>query len=70
KNQLRIIRNSIYALHGYSFKSEDLKTFFEINGESWYPAYNERVKNGFSEKALSNIEKKNIEIILEEEKKR
>ncbi len=70
KNQLRIIRNAIYALHGYSFKSEDLRLFFKTNGENWYPAYQERVKNGFSENSLSDVEKKNIELILEEENKR
>lgn len=67
KEQLRIIRNTIYALHGYQFKSEDLKRFFELVGKNWYPPYSERIKNGFSESDLSEIEKENINIILNEE---
>ena len=70
KDQLRIIRNAIYALHGYQFKSEDLKNLFIVVGEEWYPSYNERIKTGFSEESLSEIEKENIRIILEEENKR
>jgi len=32
--ELRILRNSIYAAHGYLFKSQDLQKYFE--GQSWY----------------------------------
>ena len=45
KPQLRIIRNTIYALHGYNFKSEDLKQLFNDWGKNWYPKYD--VKEGF-----------------------
>lgn len=70
KAQLRIIRNTIYDLHGYQFKSEDLRKLFIVVGKDWYPSYTERIKTGFSEEALSEIEKENIKIILEEENKR
>lgn len=70
KAQLRIIRNTIYALHGYQFKSEDLKNLFIVVGKDWNPTYHERIKSGFSEESLSEIEKENIRIILEEENKR
>ena len=70
KAQLRIIRNTIYALHGYQFKSEDLKNLFIVVGKDWNPTYTERIKSGFSEESLSEIEKENIRIILEEENKR
>lgn len=32
KNQLRLVRNAIYAFHGYEFKSADLKDYFESVG--------------------------------------
>ncbi len=70
KDQLRIIRNAIYALHGYQFKSEDLRNFFTLVGNDWYPSYTERIKSVFSENSLSEIEKENIKIILQEENKR
>lgn len=53
---LRLMRNAIFARHGYKFKSDDLTEYF--NNFSWYnPLYrdvNDR---------LSNIEKKNIDFI-------
>lgn len=70
KAQLRIIRNTIFALHGYQFKSEDLRNLFIVVGKDWYPSYTERIKTVFSEESLSEIEKENIRIILEEENKR
>ncbi len=42
KDQLRILRNAVYALHGYPFKSKDLSSFFAR--KSWYkrnPDYND-----------------------------
>lgn len=68
KPQLRIIRNTIYALHGYNFKSEDLKQLFNDWGKNWYPKY--EVNPNFSEADLSEIEKYNVKLILEEENKR
>ena len=53
---LRILRNSIYARHGYIFKSEELKAFF-----SQYDWYHPTSTNVSSE--LSKIEKKNVEFI-------
>lgn len=66
--QLRILRNTIYALHGYNFKSEDLKKFFTEWGQYWNPEY--KVNPNFSEDDLSEIEKYNINLILAEEKRR
>ncbi len=70
KDQLRIVRNAIYAIHGYSFKSKDLQDFFNYRGTEWRPSYQERINKGFSESEMTDIEKKNIEIILAEEKRR
>ena len=56
KAELRILRNAIFAAHGYMFKSDDLRAYFaEFD---WYnPAYKD-----VSAK-LSSIEKKNIATI-------
>lgn len=68
KPQLRILRNTIYALHGYAFKSQDLKELFETWGKYWYPNY--EINPSFSESEFTENEKYNIEFILKEEKKR
>ena len=68
KPQLRLLRNTIYALHGYDFKSDDLRQLFGRWGQSWYPPYT--VKPDFSEEELSEIEKYNIRLILQEEARR
>lgn len=65
KPQLRIMRNTIYALHGYDFKSKDLKELFNDWGKNWYPKYT--VNPDFSEDDLTEIEKYNIELLLKEE---
>jgi hypothetical protein len=55
--QLKIMRNEIFARHGYIFKTDDMKRYF--NGQAWYnPRYN-NVDN-----FLSSIEKKNIALIM------
>ncbi len=50
KEQLRYLRNLVYAKHGYIFKSEDLKNYFE--NFSWY-----RPNPKFSEDDFSREEK-------------
>jgi len=62
KEDLRLMRNEIYARHGYIFKSPDLKEYF-----SKYDWYKPRYEN--VEGQLSDIEKYNIELIKREEKK-
>ena len=57
---LRILRNAIFAKHGYIFKSDDLKKFF-----SQFDWYNPRFENVDSE--LSTIEKNNISFIKQKE---
>ena len=50
---LKVMRNEIFARHGYIFKSQDLADYFEQ--QSWYvPKYNEVTG------LLSSVEKKNI----------
>jgi hypothetical protein len=56
KANLRILRNSIYARHGYIFKSDDLKQYF-----SKFPWYRPTSSDVSSQ--LSSIEKKNVDFI-------
>ncbi len=64
-NQLyvRVLRNEIFARHGKTFKSEDLKWIFK--DISWY-----KPDPDFSYDMLNKIEKKNLEFIIEYEKKK
>ena len=56
KSNLRLLRNEIYARHGYIFNSKDLKDYF--SSQNWYQA-----RYGDVSSMLSNIELKNIELI-------
>jgi hypothetical protein len=61
KDELKIMRNEIFARHGYIFKTDDLKSYF--GKQSWYTPQRVNVDN-----LLSNIEKKNIATIKSAEK--
>ena len=54
--QLRLLRNEIFARHGFIFKSEDLDSYFRTF--NWYTP-----NNNYSNSILSKTEKNNIEII-------
>lgn len=61
KYDLKIMRNEIFARHGYIFQTDDLKEYF--TRQSWYsPGYND--VSSF----LTDIEKSNIELIKHYEK--
>lgn len=53
---LKIMRNEIYARHGYIFKTEEMKSYFSY--EKWYVPKYEKVDD-----MLTDVEKKNIELI-------
>jgi hypothetical protein len=56
KYQLKIMRNEIFARHGYIFQSSDLRNYF--NKQAWYsPRYNDVTS------MLSDIEKSNVNLI-------
>ncbi len=57
KGDIFILRNSIYARHGYSFKNQQLRTYFDR--EPWYVPVSVNVDND-----LTAIEKKNVEMLL------
>jgi hypothetical protein len=61
KPMLRIMRNEIYARHGYNFASADLKNYF--SKQKWYKP----VKSN-SEVKLSEVEQYNVDIIKMMEK--
>lgn len=61
KGDLTIIRNCIYARHGYSFKNRPLRVFFDA--QPWYIPVHSNIKNDFTE-----IEKQNIQLLLKYEK--
>lgn len=65
KAQLRILRNLIYAGHGHIFDSKDLNDWLSEYADYWYSP----VKK-ISDSELNDIELKNIQTILAEEKKR
>lgn len=62
--QLRIVRNAFYAVHNYKFKSKDLEDYFSSSIDNYRPQYNNVDTN------LTNIQKKAIQIITQEERKR
>lgn len=61
KGDLLIIRNTIYARHGYSFKNRPLRVFFDA--QPWYIPVHTDIRSDFTE-----LEKKNIELLLRYEK--
>ncbi len=61
KKQLRLMRNEIFARYDYIFNSQDLREYF--GPKKWYLPKNENI-----DLYLTEIEKKNIELILQLEK--
>ena len=60
KHDLKVIRNWIFATHGYIFKTQEMKEFFE--GEAWYKPLHEDVSS-----MLSETEKRNVAFIKQHE---
>jgi hypothetical protein len=61
KADLFILRNSIYARHGFSFKNRQLRAFFDR--QSWYIPVHTDIKADFTP-----LEKANIALLLRFEK--
>ncbi|MFT7590502.1 MAG: hypothetical protein ACI9UJ_000413 [bacterium] len=61
KQHLRILRNIIYARHGYSFKNKDVREFFE--SYDWYVPISTDVRS-----ELTEVEEMNIVLIKRYEK--
>lgn len=62
KRDLEIMRNAIYARHGYSFKNRAIRDFFDTEID-WYIPVSTNVSAD-----LTELEKKNIELIKRYEK--
>ena len=60
-NELRLLRNEIFARHGREFSSKDLQDYF--SKKKWY-----KVNPDYSDGDLSGADKKNIQTILKFEK--
>ncbi len=60
RGDLIIIRNTIYARHGYSFKNRPLRVFFDA--QDWYIPVHADIRADFTE-----IEKENIKLLLQYE---
>lgn len=60
KAEIRIMRNEIFARHGYIFKSKDLRDYF--SSKSWYTPKSSNISS-----ELSDIEIKNIEFLKKHE---
>lgn len=61
KGDLVVIRNTIYARHGYSFKNRPLRVFFDR--QDWYIPVSTNIKKDFTD-----LEKENIKLLLKYEK--
>lgn len=59
--ELRLLRNDIFARHGYMFKSADLSEYY--SKQPWY-----KIDKNFTEKMLSQSEKNTVNVIRELEK--
>lgn len=64
KETLALMRNEIYARHGYIFKTEPFKTYF--NSKSWYIPSSSFKADSFS--GLNSYEIANVKLILNLEK--
>ncbi|MCD8083529.1 MAG: YARHG domain-containing protein [Clostridiales bacterium] len=63
---LRYAINELYARHGYIFKDDELRAYYEK-----YSWYNKTVRpENFSENLFNSIEKENMKILLKERERR
>lgn len=60
KRELKIMRNEVFARHGYIFKTADMKNYF--NQQSWYKGRYSNVNS-----KLTDLEYKNVKMIQEYE---
>ena len=61
------MRNEIYARHGWVFHRPDLRRYFE--SQPWYRPNNDGQANRMIEAGLSGVERRNVQIIQELEKR-
>jgi hypothetical protein len=61
KSDITVMRNSVFARHGYSFKKEKLRMYFEQ--QDWYIPISNDVRD-----QLTAVEKKNVDLLMRYEK--
>ena len=64
-SQLRLLRNLMFAAYGNIFKSEDINLWLNKNCSDWYEP-----KRKVTEETFNDNEKKNLELIIQEEAER
>lgn len=57
RGQVRVLKNSIYARHGYKFKDKNLRAYF--NSQYWYSGY----RTSIPSKELNKVEQYNIQFL-------
>ncbi|MDO4512332.1 MAG: YARHG domain-containing protein [Bacteroidales bacterium] len=57
RGQVRVLKNSIYARHGYVFNDSNLRAYF--NSQRWYRGYRKSIPT----KEFSKIEQYNIQFL-------
>ena len=66
KDEVALLRNELYARHGYSFKNETYRNFFM--DKTWYYPDPNLTESGKVESRFNSYEKANKEIIIQYEK--
>ena len=66
KDEVALLRNEIYARHGYTFQNEKYRKFFMA--KSWYYPNTNLTESGKVESRLNSYEKANKEMIIQYEK--
>ena len=64
---LELMRNEIYARHGWVFRRPDLRRYFE--SQPWYRPNQDGLANRMVEAGLSGVERRNVQIIQEQERR-
>ena len=64
---LELMRNEIYARHGWVFRRQDLRRYFE--SQPWYRPNQDGLANRMVEAGLSGVERRNVQIIQEQERR-
>lgn len=57
----RLAINEIYARHGYTYQTEDLKEYFE--DKSWYHSNPDINQSTWNDSMLNNYERENINLL-------
>jgi len=68
KAELELMRNEIFARHGRRFKRQGLQKYFE--SQTWYRGqYTPEEFHKIGESLLSEVQKKNVRLLLEYEQR-